>query len=331
MRPSTTALLAIFLLAGFHTAFSQTEISDPGAKQICASVKDVELPAADRPTLAEEKALTSCTSVDAYFGFGQPADPVKARKCAYAEIDRGARTALGGRAILMMVYANAKGVPRNFDIALHMACIMGDAPGDAAGRVYQLDRLKKASWTGGNFSVCDHSSGREMYEQCAILQERFDKVERDRKFNELISAWKAPEKKAFRALLEEADRFFKVQAGKGVNLEGTFEIQEEIFLRNNLLSALESLERGELPKHSADEFHRAEAAENATYLRTQSGAISRWGTVTREGIRESEEAWRRYRSVWISFGRQKYPSVTEQSWKTWLDQERVVMLNRFLH
>jgi hypothetical protein len=331
MRPSTVALLAVFLAVGFHTALFQTEISDPGAKQICASVKDVALPSADRPTPAEEKALASCASVDAYFGFGQPADPVKARKCAYAEIDRGARTALGGKAILMMVYANAKGVPRNYDIALHLACTIGDAPGDAAGRVYQLDRLKKANWIGDNFSVCDHSSGREMYEQCAILQERFDKVERDQKFNELISAWKASEKKAFHVLLQGANRFFKVQAAKGVNLEGTFEIQEEIFLRNNLLSALEGFERGELPKYSADEFNRAEAAENAAYLRTQSGAISRWGTVTRESVRVSEEEWRRYRSVWIAFGRQKYPSVTEQSWKTWLDQERVVMLNRFLH
>ena len=331
MRPSKTALLTIFLTAGFHAAFSQTEISDPGAKQICASVKDVALPSADRPTPTEEKALASCASVDAYFGFGQPADPVKARKCACAEIDRGDRIALGGKAVLMMVYANAKGVPRNYDVALRLACTIGDAPGDAAGRVYQLDRLKKANWTGDNFSVCDHSSGREMYEQCAILQERFDKIEREQKFNELSSAWKTPEKKAFRTLLQEADRFFKVQAGKGVNLEGTFEIQEEIFLRNNLLSALERFERGELPKYSVDEFHRAEAAENATYTRTQSGAVSRWGTVTRDSVRDSEVEWRRYRSVWMSFGRQKYPSVTEQSWKTWLDQERVIMLNRFLH
>jgi hypothetical protein len=326
-----TALLAIFLAAGVHTAPSQTEISDPGAKQICASVKDMEPSSADRPTPTEEKALASCASVDAYFGFGQPADPVKARKCAYAEIDRGARTALGGKAILMMVYANAKGVPRNYDVALHLACIIGDAPGDAAGRVYQLDRLKKANWTGNNFSVCDHSSGREMYEQCAILQERFDKIERDQKFNELTSTWKTPEQKAFHVLLQEADRFFKVQAGKCVNLEGTFEIQEEIFLKNNLLTALQGFERGELPKYSADEFHQAEAAENATYSRTQNGAVSRWGTVTRENVRESEEEWRRYRSVWIAFGRQKYPSVSEQSWKAWLDQERVTMLSRFLH
>ena len=329
MRPSTS-LLGIFLLAGIHGAFSQSTISDPGAKQMCASVKDVELPATDYPTPAEEKALASCKSVDAYFGFGQPADPVKARKCAYAEMDRGAKVPLGGKAILMMVYANGNGATRNFDAALKLACSMGGAPGDDAGRVYQLDRLKKSNWAGNNFSVCDHSSGREMYEQCAILSERFDKVERDQKFNQLISAWKLSEKKAFRTFMQEANRFYEIQAKNGVNLEGTFEIQEEIFFKRNLLTALEQFERGELPKYSAEEFQRAETAENAAYQRTQAGSVAQWGTVTRQSVQKSEEEWRRYGSAWIAFVRRKYPSVTEQSWKAWLDTDRTVMLNRFL-
>ena len=329
MRPSTS-LFGIFLLVGTHAAFSQSTITDPGAKQMCASVKDVELPAADRPTPAEEKTLAGCVSVDAYFGFGQPADPVKARKCAYAEIDRGDKAPLGGKAILMMVYANGNGSTRNFDAALKLACTLGGGPGDDAGRVYQLDRLKKSNWAGNNFSVCDHSSDREMYEQCAILSERFDKVERDQKFNELIGTWKPAEKKAFRTFMEEANRFYEIQAKNGVNLEGTFEIQEEIFFKRNLLSALEAFERGELPKYSAEEFQRAEAAENAAYQRTQTGSVAQWGTVTRQSVQKSEEEWRRYRSAWIAFGRPKYPSVTDQSWEAWLDTDRTVMLNRFL-
>ncbi|HEX3092390.1 MAG TPA: hypothetical protein VHW72_07200, partial [Candidatus Angelobacter sp.] len=180
MRSFTLSFLAIFLLVSFHSAFSQSTITDPGAKQMCASVKNLELPVADKPAPAEEKALASCVSLDAYFGLGQPADPVKARKCAYAEIDRGAKAPLlGGKAILMMVYANGNGAARNYDAAIKLACELGGAPGDDAGRVYQLDRLKKQNWTGNNFSVCDHSSGSEMYEQCAILTERFDKIERD--------------------------------------------------------------------------------------------------------------------------------------------------------
>jgi hypothetical protein len=330
MFSSKCFLAAAFVLAGFTAAFCQTEISDPGAKQICASVKDVEPPSADRPTAGEEKSLANCSSLDIYFGFGEAADPVKARKCAYAEVDRGEKGLVRGRSILMMVYANAKGVPRNFDVALKMACTIGGAPGDAAGRVHQLDRLRKSNWAGDNFSVCEHSSGRELYEQCAILQERFDKVERDQKFNALAARWGPREQKAFHSFLQEAERFFRVQAGSGVNLEASFEVQEEAFLNNNLLSALEQFERGELPKFSEEESRQAEAEENAAYQRTQSGPVARWGTITREGVRKSEEEWRRYASAWISFARQKYPDVSAQSWKAWLNQERVNALNRFL-
>jgi hypothetical protein len=330
MRPSIS-LLVILLIAGFHTAFSQSTISDPGALKMCASVKDVELPAADRPTPAEEKALAKCVSVDLYYGFGQPADPVKARKCAYAEMDRDAKAPIGGKAILMMIYANGNGATRNFDVATKLACSLGGGPGDDAGRVYQLDRLKKQNWAGNSFSVCDHSSARELYEQCAILSERFDKIERDQKFNDLIAAWKPAEKKAFHTFMEEANRFYEVQAKNGVNLEGTFEIQEEIFFKNNLLSSLQAFERGELPNYTAEEFQKAEAAEQAAYQRTQTGDVAQWGTVTRQSVQKSEDEWRRYCSAWIAFGRQKYPGVSEQSWKAWLDTDRTVMLNRFLH
>ena len=324
-------MLSFFLALVSAAAFCQTEISDPGAKQICASVKDVEIPAADRPARAEESALAGCSSVDAYFGFGGPVDPVKARKCALAEIDRDARTPLGGKTILMMVYANGKGVHRNFDLALKLACTIGGAPGDAAGRVHQLDRLKKENWTGDNFSICAHSSGHELYEQCAILQERFDQIERDQKFDELTVDWSARDRKAFHSFLAQAEEFFHVQAMNGVNLEGTFEVSEEAFLKNGLLAALEQFERGELPGHSAAELQHAEAAESAAYLRTQTGSVAAWGTVTRESVKKSEEAWRRYRDAWISFARQKYPSVSVQSWKTWLAVERTTMLNRFLN
>lgn len=330
MRPSIS-LLSIFLLAGIYPAFSQSTISDPGALKMCAAVKDVELPAADRPTPAEEKALTNCVSADLYYGFGQPANPAKARKCAYAEMDRNAKAPIGGRSMLMMIYANGKGATRNFDVAIKLACSIGGSPGDDAGRVYQLDRLRKQNWAGNNFSVCDHSSGREMYEQCAILSERFDKVDRDQKFNELTAGWKPAEKKAFHTFMEEANKFYEVQAKNGVNLEGTFEIQEEIFFKNNLLSTLEAFERGELPNYTAEESKRAEAAENAAYQRTQTGSDDHWGTVTRQGVQKSEDEWRRYCNAWIAFGRQKYPGVSEQSWKAWLDNDRAVMLNRFLH
>jgi hypothetical protein len=119
-----------------------------------------------------------------------------------------------------------------------------------------------------------------------------------------------------------------VQASNGVDLEGTFEIQEEVFLINHVVDSLKEFENGELPKHSADEAHTAQAAEAAAFLKTQTGSASQWGTATRENVKKSEDEWQRYRSAWISFGKQKYPAVTSDSWNAWLDQERAQMLNK---
>jgi uncharacterized protein YecT (DUF1311 family) len=318
--------LIFFLLAAVPAVFSQA--TDPGAQKMCASVEKVELPAADRPTPSEETALAKCVSVDLYYGFGQPADMVKARKCAYAELDRGDKTALGGNAILAMIYANGQDVPRNYDVALKLACAIHDTPGDAAGRIYEIERLRKSKLA-SRFSICDHSSGRDLYEQCAILSERFDVIERDKKFDELAVSWNAHDKHALHTLLGEAKTFSRVQASNAIDLSGTFEIQEEGFLNSQLLENLQKFERGELPKFSAEEFQQAESAMNAAYLATQTDQNARWGTVTPQELKTSQEEWLRYRDAWIAFGRQKYPSVTVESWKTWLDKNRVGALRNF--
>ena len=324
-------LIFFFLVFGLDAVFAQSNISDPGAKQICASVKDVPLPASDLPTAAEKKELAHCSSADAFYGFSQPVDFVKARKCAYDEIARGDKTVLGGKAILMMIYANGNGVSRNYDVALNLACSLGDSPGDAAGRVYEINRLKTGNMVGGNVSICDHSSGRVLYEQCAILGERFDKIVRDKKLDELASSWSERDQKALHLLWEEVERFSKVQANDAINLEPTFEVQEEAALKEHALSMLEQLEHGELPQFSTKELLQAETAEKAAFDQTQHGNVSKWGTVTSDSVKKGEEEWFRYRDAWLAFGKQRYPKVSQESWKTWLAQERAYMLNKLLH
>jgi len=53
--------------------------------------------------------------------------------------------------------------------------------------------------------------------------------------------------------------------------------------------------------------------------------------VTRESLKISEEAWQHYCKAWIALARERYPSVSVQDWKTWLDQDRLVALSRFIH
>lgn len=325
------SLLVLLLISPVLSASAQPQIADPLAKQICAGVRDVELPARDRPTPKDEKALARCVSADAYFGFGQPADPVKARTCAYVEMEKGdEHLPFGGRTILMMVYANGRGVARNFDVALKLACEIGGAPIDIAGRVRRLARFKEENWAGDTFSICDYSAGKYMYEQCAILQDRFDKVERDNRLNAIASKWNAGNRKAFHALQAKAQKFFKARVGMEIDLSGTLEVHEAAFLERDLISTLERFESGELPKFSSDVLRETDAAMNAAYTRTQTGTDTHWGTVTRAGIQKAQQAWIPYRDAWVTFGRKKYPGVTAESWKTWLTQQRSGMLERIL-
>lgn len=294
---------------------------------MCASVKQADPPAADHPTAAEEKSLDKCSSLDAYYGLGEAADPVKARKCAYAEIDRGSTFALGGRAILTMIYANGKGVTRNYDVALKIACAINDSPGDAAGRIYELNRMRKMK-TQSNFDICSHSAAHDLYEQCAILGARFDKIDRDKQLDDMIASWSAADQKAFRAFWAEGEKFSKVQASNAINLESTFEVQEETFWLDHIIDSIKQFDGGDLPRHSADEAKKAQEEEVATYAKTQTGDKAQWGTVTRDSVKTSEEEWHRYLNAWITFGKQRYPSVTDDSWKTWLYQERANMLTK---
>jgi hypothetical protein len=332
MDKRARSLLVFLLTSPSLSALAQSQIADALAQRTCAEVKDVALPVQDRPTPEEEKTLARCVSADLYFGFGRPADPAKARKCAYVEMKKGdEHLAFGGRTILMMVYANGKGAARNFDVALKLACEIGGAPVDIAGRVRRLQHLKEENWTGATFSTCDYSAGKYMYEQCAILQDRFDKVERDKRLNGIVAKWSAGDRKAFHVLQAEAQKFFRAHAGLEIDLSGTLEVHEMAFLERDLISTIERFERGELPKFSSDVFRATDAAMNAAYGRTQTATDSHWGTVTRESIQKGQLAWIPYRDAWVRFGRKKYSGVTAESWKTWLTQQRSGMLDRFLH
>jgi hypothetical protein len=324
-------LFAIFSCSAATAAFGQSTVSDPGAKRICSGVSGIEVPAQDQPTPEEKKSLTGCLSEDLYYGFGHPADPAEARKCAYAEIDRGKDDLdIAGRAVLTMIYANGKGVERNVDLALKFACEMQGSPGDLAGNIYELQRFRNAPVT-TSFSVCDHSAGPHLYKSCAILGDRFDKQERAHKISAITGQWTEKERKAFVPLQQAAEKFFKSRANTEINLEPTFEVQEMAFMENGFIGKLQQFEKGELPRFSTADSHKAQASLESAYAATQKDPNRRWGTATVEGVKNTQQLWLAYREAWVRFGRTKYPKVSPDSWTTWLTQERVAMLDRLLH
>ena len=325
----------LFLFAIFSAtlpfASSQSTINDPGAKRMCDSVSGLEVPAADKPDSEEKTSLANCSSEDLYFGFGQAADPVKARKCAYVEMEqRKDDLDIAGRAILAMVYANGNGADRNLDLALKFACEMPGEGGDVAGNIYELDRMRRAP-ANARFNVCDHSAGAHLYKSCAILSDRFDQVKRGQQISSITGSWSARDKRAFASLQQAAENFFKSRAGSEINLEPTFEVQEKAFMENGFITRLEQLQKGELPKYSAADWRKAESDMNSEYAETQKDPNRRWGTATVQGVKNTQQLWLKYREEWVRFGRTKYPQVSADSWKAWITQERVAMLNSLLH
>lgn len=325
-------LLSALILALSGYVFSQTGVTDPTTLKICAQVKDTPLPTGDRPTAHEAQQLANCNSEELYYGFEKASDPAAARKCAYLEMDRGqSPRAFGGSTILTMIYANGKGIARNYDLALKFACEAPGGPGDVAGRVRQLESYKQSNWQGDGFSVCEHSSGRVLYRDCAILDERFDHLDREKKLNAMAAEWKPPAREPFQDLRHAAAAFFQVEAAKGLDLSASFEVQERAFLERQFLQDLEQLVKGELPSANAADAKQAEKGLQTAYEAAVAHKPSQSSTVTSEGIKESQQEWLRYRQEWLKFAKQQYPAVPAASWNAWLDDQRSEMLQRALY
>ena len=301
----------------------------------CAQYVKTEIPPADLPATADRPALASCNSEDLYFGFDHPANPAEARKCAYLEREAGKTVpdvVFGGSSLLAMIYANGKGAARNFDLALRFACESGWSPAEKQGRFAHLLSLKQELWAGDDFNLCDDATSGFMQGWCASLQEKFDVVARTRKLNSIIDKWNPDERTAFKELQQAAAAFFDASSQYEVDLSGTgraaFEIEAHAALDEDFVSAVERFELGHLPTFSPDEFRQSDAKLNSVYAKIQATkpASEPIGSVTPEGVKTTERLWLRYREAWVAFGQVKFPRVTKESWRTWLTEQRVKML-----
>jgi uncharacterized protein YecT (DUF1311 family) len=192
-------------------------------------------------------------------------------------------------------------------------------------------KLKEQNWTGDNFNLCDDATSGYTQGFCAALQEKFNRITREERLDEITSRWKPPETEAFHRLQEAASAFFEASARNEVDLSGTgraaFEIEAEAALNDEFVAALQDFEKGQLPRSSSADFIEADGELNSVYSKIQAEPASpEMGTVTGTGIKAAQRAWLSYREAWVKFGQVKYPEVTPDSWRTWLTQSRIKML-----
>jgi uncharacterized protein YecT (DUF1311 family) len=300
---------------------------------VCATYAQIEVPAADLPTDADRQRLMDCDSVRLYFGFDKPARVVDARKCAYLQWQgvTAEKALFASAEVLTMIYANGRGATRNYDLALKFACEIGGAPAENSGRVEHLERLKTQGRTRKDFHICDDSTSGLSEGICGAVQEEFDSVARQRRRDALMANWRPAEKDAWRDLQKTADEFFAASAANETDRSGSNRTFLAIFTRaalaDGLVKAVEEFEHGRLPRATPAEYTRADARLNARYRQLQAHEFPAMVGVEASTIKTAQRVWLRYREAWVEFGKIKYPSVTADSWRTWLTRQRIAMWN----
>jgi uncharacterized protein YecT (DUF1311 family) len=302
----------------------------------CQRARDVTFPMGDQPDAAAVGSLEGCKSEALFYGIGQPADPAKARLCAYVERSVGDQVVFGGSAILMTIYASGVGAARNLDLAIRMACAIGGAPAEVDGRVAHLEELKAARSKGkAAFSLCDDVTSGFMQGHCAGHAYRIWEAKREQRLAALVASWSPEERGGWESLRAATSAFFKARSANEVDLGGTAraaeQIDEEETQEKGFDELLRKLGKDALPRATPAAFLRADAALNSRYKAIMAAPPQGdSGAVTKDGVRIAERAWLKYRDAWVAFTTLKFPNVDPLATKTWLTSERAAMLAEFV-
>lgn len=309
--------------------------SSPGfesSKALCRELRGREPPAADGPDAATAAALRGCDSEALYYGIGVPADPGRARQCAFLEAHReDGEGPFSGRAMLMTIYANGLGAKRDLDVAIHLACGVDGAPAESHGRVMHLAELRAEGGTGSDFHFCDDITSGLAGGYCAHHGARIAEAERAISLAALTGGWSETEREALARLKRAHDAYAEARSNGEIDLGGTlraaFQVEAEEALKDELLDMLRRLAAGDTPSFTAAQFRAADAGLNAEYRKVMNGPFDDYpGAVSKEGIRSAQRAWLRYRDAFLAFAAVKFPGVPRQSLAAWLTRQRQDLL-----
>lgn len=314
---------------------SMGDMADPNAHwyQACMAVKDVQMPAGDRPTAQQKKAAANCHAEEMYDDVKNSRDRTAADwrnvlACAAAEDDVST---------LMMLYANGLGVPRNLPLAVKYACRTGGAPAEAEGRVDFLAAQGKDSKL-SNFDLCDHVTSGLMQGFCTARWERQQAKLRDRQREQVASSFNTAELAEYRKLEKAAAVFAENRGDRETDASGTARAammiaataeQKDAFLA--LLKTLEKDTAHRLPPYDATQ---TDQELNKQYQRIMSAKpqpdndLDRLGysTVTKTDVKVAQRSWLAYRDAWVRFARVRYPQLDGRSVAAYVTAQRVPQL-----
>jgi uncharacterized protein YecT (DUF1311 family) len=257
-----------------------------------------------------------------------PAEWETVRECALAR---------GDNAVLMMLYANGFGVPRDTDIALHYACSLDfAAKAEMEGRVAHLAGGLPA---GAVFDQCDDITSGRMMSVCAAIRESLAGRVRTARLDRVARTLPASALPAFTQLRAAADAYASAASAE-VDTQGTaapsLAIEHEGRLREQFMRAVLDMLNNKLAAGSPADTAQLDGALNAVYQKLMSAPSKRQdapgrigdSTIDRGEIRKVERLWLAYRDAFTAF-RGSLPSGSDPNAITaLLLQQRVADLNK---
>lgn len=312
-------------------------MGDPGAAwyRQCMAVQQVQPPARDLPAASALHGLRNCGAQDRYYDTRQrvaasPAAWDQVRHCALAEHDA---------AVLMMLYANGYGVSRHDELALKYACSMPAAPAEMDARVAHLNE-RVGRHDPAVFDQCDDVTSSHMGSFCASIQERLDNRERNGKVSAILKGWPLAQQAVAAKLQAALDVFAASRADQETDMSGglraALAIEARGFELDQFARDLQEAEKGRLPRYTQQQYQQLDRKLGELFERLMARGAGKpgahlvgYGTVTKEGIRITQQAWLTYRDAWVALGAARYPNVAPHAWKALLTQRRIEQLAEF--
>jgi hypothetical protein len=238
-----------------------------------------------------------------------------------------------------MIYANGRGVQRNYDQAIRMSCTASWAPAELDGRVAHLLALKAnpactGSGTGPagvcTFDFCDDITSGAMGGLCTSVASRRASVGRKARLTALQSGWSPAQRTAYAGLERALETYAAAHGRNETDLSGTlraaFIIEAEDAVKTGFEADLKAFEGGRLPTEPAADIARADAALNATYKAAMAGTYADMSGIRPQGIREAERAWLIYRDAFVRLAAVRWPALSADALKTKLTRDRTALL-----
>ncbi len=302
---------------------------------LCKEKIALKAPLADQPPESLISKMKDCNSEAEYYGIGRPVDFVKARHCAFAQIKNNDGAVFGGDAILMMIYANGKGVSKNMPLAMKFACQIESAEAELESRLKHLEEIADSK-DADSLDLCDDITSGFMMGHCAGHKDRLQEVKRGERLRVVMSGWSASEKKAFERLQAASDRFTRRRSDdeidKSGSARGQFVIEEAAIQKLDFIESLEKLEKKKAPRYSVKQLKEEDNKLNELYKKLEKLDANEGveGTITFKGVKATQKAWLEYRDAWIAFAKLRYPEYPSESISAWFTKKRNHMLNSLL-